>query len=158
MFSARSLPGKGRALWLTVLLAGGLSCTDAPSAKPAPFGPLAVIEDRATDSQDARAGVGTLAVGSECVTLEGRGGRRLLVWRSGEVEWQVAPPSVVYGRNPDEVTSFHDGERVSVSGTDYGQEPARGEPGPVMPDVEWVAPPNPLCPKEMIVVHSIWSR
>lgn len=157
--TARSVSGQGRILGLLVLLAGGLSCTDAPPVKPAPFGPLAVIDDPATDSHDVGAGSGTLAVGTECVTLESQGSRRLLVWRSGEVAWQVSPPSILIERpaRGAETLTFHDGERVSVGGIDYSQEPARGEPELVVPEFDWVAPPHRLCPKDIIVVHSISS-
>lgn len=115
--------------------------------QPGPLGPLAVLEDPGQGESTSLGGTGRLHVTDRCVELElaETGARRLLAWRSAQVEW-VSGTIVFTTANGDRLT-IRAGDAVSVSGEDLvGDEPAER-------NVRWVAAPDASCARDVFIVH-----
>ena len=94
-------------------------------------------------------GTGRVHVTERCVELEvaETGARRLLAWRSAQVEWGsgVIAFTAVGG---DRLT-IEDGDTVTVGGEDLvGDEPVERR-------VRWIAEPDAACSRDVFVVHDV---
>lgn len=109
--------------------------------------PLAVLEDPAQGESTSLGGTGRLRVTDRCVELElaETGARRLLAWRSAQVEWTSGTIAFTTA-NGDRLT-IKAGDSVTVSGEDLaGDEP-------VERNVRWVAEPDASCTRDVFIVH-----
>ncbi|WP_143028061.1 hypothetical protein [Lentzea albidocapillata] len=110
-------------------------------------GPLAVLEDPARGESTSLGGTGRLHVSDRCVELElpETGARRLLAWRSAQVEWTSG--TIAFTTANGERLTIKAGDSVTVSGEDLaGDEP-------VVRDVRWVAEPDASCSRDVFIVH-----
>lgn len=110
---------------------------------PAPdWGPLAV--DRTDAGMDALIH-GTLVMTDECVFLDERGERVLLVWPSDRTAWDPVARTITFGRPGGGVRTIGEGDTVALGGG--GSSTAEGGPAAEewLQTVDWVAPPAPAC-------------
>jgi hypothetical protein len=112
-----------------------------------PHGPLAVLEDLGQGESTSLGGTGRLHVTDRCVELElaETGARRLLAWRSAQVEWTSG--TIAFTTTNGSRLTIKAGDSVTVSGEDLaGDEP-------VERNVRWVAEPDASCTRDVFIVH-----
>lgn len=110
-------------------------------------GPLAVLDDAARGESTSLGGTGRLHVTDRCVELEltETGARRLLAWRSAQVEW--ASGAIAFTTANGDRLTIRGGDSMTVSGEDFvGDEP-------VERDLRWVAAPDASCARDVFIVH-----
>ena len=130
-----------------VLLISSCAAGSDSAQQPGTLGPLAVLEDQAQGESTSLGGTGRLRITERCVELElaETGGRRLLAWRSAQVEW-VSGAIAFIAANGDRLT-IKAGDMVTVSGEDLvGDEPVERRD-------HWVAEPDASCARDVFIVH-----
>ncbi|WP_434445326.1 hypothetical protein [Lentzea sp. E54] len=106
-----------------------------------------MLEDLGQGESTSLGGAGRLHVTDRCVELEPAetGGRRLLAWRSAQVEW--ASGTIAFTTTNGNRLTIKAGDSVTVSGEDLaGDEP-------VERNVRWVAEPDASCARDVFIVH-----
>ncbi len=143
---------------VTVVLAVLLAMTGcqraAPTAPPvssAPtpgatgsWGPLAVAREDADAINAALGGEGPLRIGDSCVTLlrEETGDEITLVWRDGQTTWDPDGSIIFEDGLTNRTLVLEDGARIGVGGAGSTSSPL-------------VAEPDPSCPDDSFVVHTV---
>ncbi|NGY65576.1 hypothetical protein G7043_42455 [Lentzea sp. NEAU-D13] len=129
------------------LLVGSCAAGTDSAQQPRTLGPLAVLEDPAQGESTSLGGTGRVHVTERCVELEvaETGARRLLAWRSAQVEWDSG--AITFIRADGDRLTIKAGDAVTVSGEDLvGDEPVERR-------VRWVAEPDASCARDVFVVH-----
>jgi hypothetical protein len=119
----------------------------SPTTRAGSWGPLAVIREDAEVIHAALGGEGRLRIGEHCVTLEATDPAReiTLVWRGSQTEWDPLGSIHFEDRLADTVLELADGVDISIGGAGASRSP-------------WVAEPDPSCPRDRFVVHTVDVR
>ncbi len=120
-----------------------------PAQRVGTHGPLAVLEDPAQGESTSLGGTGRLHVTDRCVELElaETGARRLLAWRSAQVEWTSG--AIAFTTASGDELTIRTGDSVTVSG-----EKLTGDE-PVERNARWVAEPDGSCTQDVFIVHDV---
>jgi hypothetical protein len=109
-----------------------------------PWGPLAVIREDSEVISAALGGEGELRISESCVTLAAIDPDReiTLVWRDSQTSWNPAGFILFDDGLANAVLKLSDRLRIEVGGASSPASP-------------WIAEPDPSCPNQLFVAHSI---
>jgi hypothetical protein len=126
---------------LTVVAIAGCGSTS--------WGPLAVIDEDANVVMASGGFPGRLRIGDRCVwiALDEVVRELTLVWRDSQVTWDATARQIRFGQ-----IRLGDGERIAPGGAGLAEP---GDPDQGAPQPTWIVRPDPSCPSEMFVVHSV---
>jgi hypothetical protein len=88
--------------------------------------------------------VGTIRITDECVFLEHRGDKMLLVWLAYLTSWDPAARTITFRNIDGSLTTVRDGDPVELGGG--GESPEEVDAAEWVSTVDWAAPPGPRCP------------
>ena len=89
---------------------------------------------------------GILRIEEECVTIEGPGGRVLVVWPSDSTQWDAAAETITYGATDDgsEVV-LRSGDELNIGGGGWAAGEDEGDPAEWAGSTVWVNEPADEC-------------
>jgi hypothetical protein len=121
---------------------------------PTSWGPLAVIDEDADLVLASGGFPGRLRIGDRCVSIQLEEVPRelTLVWRDSQVTWDATARRIEFVDTRAGEIGLRDGDRIAPGGAGLADpdDPDQGAPQPM-----WIVRPDPSCPSEMFVVHSV---
>lgn len=139
--------GSHPTVWIaiTVTVLTLVAACDSPptTTDDSDWGPLAVVPG--TDAGDGALIQGILEIDGQCVLLDARGEKVLLIWPDDRTVWNEDTQTVTFVRTNGEEVLLRDGDEIAFGGGGSSAGEDRQGAEEFVVGIEWTAEPEPVC-------------